>query len=87
MKLVLAKTNHKRKSNNKDANTLIPIYKNSGRVVSLNDWENSEYFTTFFSSFFFFSIGGYVSTMRGSQKGNIPLELWDKWALLYHSRK
>lgn len=37
MKLVSAITNHKRKSNNKDAYTTILTYKNSGRVIPLND--------------------------------------------------
>ncbi len=78
MKLVSAITNHKRKSNKKDANRPILTYKNSGRVVSLNDWESSKYFTISFPSVFFFGIGGHVSTIRGSKKGNIPLKLWGK---------
>ncbi len=37
MKLVSAITNYKKKSNNEDANISILTYKNSGRVVLLND--------------------------------------------------
>lgn len=84
MKLVLAITNYKRKSNNEDANTPIFIYKNSGCVIPLNDWKNSEYFTALFPSLFPYRIGGSVSIIHGSKKRNILLELWDKWALLHH---
>ncbi len=84
MKLVSAITNYKRKSNNEDANTPILTYKNSGRVVPLNDWENLKYFMASFSSLFSFGIGGHISRIRGSKKGNIPLKLRGKWALLHH---
>ncbi len=78
MKLVSVITNHKRKSNNEDANIPIFIYKNSGRVVLLNDWENLEYFTVFFLSPFPFGIGGHVSIICDSKEGNISLELCGK---------
>ncbi len=78
MKLVSAITNHKKKSNNENANIPILSYKNSDRVVRLNNWENPEYFTTSFPSLFPFGIGGHVCTTRGSKKRNIPLELWGK---------
>ncbi len=87
MKFVSAITNHKRKSNNKDANTPILTYNNSGKVVPLNDWENPEYFTASFPSLFLFGIGGHISTTRGSKKGNIPIGLWGKWVLLHHSKR
>lgn len=38
--LISAITNQKKKSNNKDTNTPILTYKNSGYIVFLNDWEN-----------------------------------------------
>lgn len=87
MKLVLAITNNKKKSNNKDANVPILTYKNSGCVIPLNNWENPKYFTASVPSLFHFGIGGHVSTTRGSKIGNIPLELWDKWALLHYLRE
>lgn len=37
IKLVLAITNHKKKSNNKNTNLPILIYKNSRSIISLND--------------------------------------------------
>lgn len=55
MKLVSAISNHKRKSNNQEANISIFTYKNAGYIVSLNDWENIKYFTVFFSFLFFFN--------------------------------
>lgn len=75
MKLVLAITNHKRKSNNKDANTPILTYKNSGSIIPLNDWKNLDYFTTSFPFFFSFGIRGHISITRDSKKVNILLEL------------
>lgn len=68
MKLVSAITNHKRKSNNENANTPIFTYQNSGRIVFLNDWENLEYFTAFFLIFFPFDIRGHISITCGSKK-------------------
>lgn len=59
IKLVSAITNHKKKSNHEDANTSIFVYENNANVVSLNDWENLEYFTPLFPSLFPYGIRGY----------------------------
>lgn len=74
MKLVSAICNHKRKSNNQDVNTLILTYKNPGRVISLNDWDNPEYFTASLPSLFAFGTGDHISTTNSSRKYKIPLE-------------
>lgn len=87
IKLVFAITNHKRKSNNKDDNIPIVTYKNSSRVVHLNNWENLVYFMAFLPSLFLFGIGDHVSITHGSKKRNVPLDLWSKWVLLHHSKR
>ncbi len=53
MKLVSAITNHKKKSNDEDTNIPILTFKNSGKIIPLYDWENVEYYTTFFHFFSF----------------------------------
>lgn len=75
MKLVSAITNHKNKSNNNFADFPILRYKNGGRVIFLNDWENSEYFTASFPTIFLFGIEGHISTTHGSRKKRMPLEV------------
>lgn len=55
IKLVSAISNHKKKSNNQNVNTLILSYKNLDCIISLNDWDNPKYFTVSFSFLFLFS--------------------------------
>ena len=47
IKLVLAISNYKKKSNNQDTNKPISIYKNAYYIILLNNWKNSNYFIVF----------------------------------------
>ena len=75
IKLSLAISNHKTKSNNQDGNTTLLIYKNASSIVILNSWNNPEYFTVSFSFLIFFDIRGYISAINFSKKGKILLKL------------
>ena len=55
MKLINVVTNHKKNLRFKnDLNTSILTYQNHDRSTSLNDWKNSHYFTTTFSTLFLY---------------------------------
>lgn len=45
IKFVSAISNHKKKFNDYNINLLILTYQNVGHVISLNDWDNPEYFS------------------------------------------
>lgn len=72
IKLILAITNYKKKSINKDNNLPILIYKNNEYVIPL------KYFTAFFPSFFLFGIKGHVFIVYNFKKENILLKIWGK---------
>lgn len=78
MKLVLAIINYKNRSNNDNTNFPILIYQNNGCVTPLNDWNNPEYFTVSFSTFFLFGIEGHLSTINGLEKEKMLIKAWGK---------
>lgn len=88
MKLVSAVTNYKRGAALSD-NVDLPIltYKNSGRPIPLNDWENPNYFTSAFPTLFPFGIGGHLGSCTDGKTAKISLQAWGKWALSHHSRR
>ena len=52
--------------------------------VLMNDWQDSEYFTEFFSILFSLDIDDHLSDSQ-KQKISVSLKTWTKWALSYHS--
>lgn len=68
MKLVLAISNDKNRSNNDKINSLILTYQNYGRITPLNNWDNQKYFTACFPTFILFKIGNHLSTTNGLKK-------------------
>lgn len=74
IKLVLTICNHKKKSN-QDVNILILTYKNPICIISLNNWNNPEYFIAFLPSLFFFDTRSHISITNSSRKYKILLKL------------
>lgn len=75
IKLILAITNHKKKSINKNNNLPILIFNSNERVIFLNNGENLDYFIAFLLFYFPFSIRSHVSIIHNLKKGNILLKI------------
>ena len=88
MKLINVVTNHKRNLRFKnDLNTSILTYQNHDRSTSLNDWKNSHYFTTTFSTLFLYDIDDHFVDSKNFKTVFLFFDVWVKWALLHHSRR
>ncbi len=88
MKLVSAVTNYKRgAASTENLDLPILMYKNNGRPIPLNDWENPNYFTLAFPTLFPLGIGGHLAACNIEKRTKVSLEAWGKWALSHHSRR
>lgn len=87
MKLVMAITNHKNRSNNDNTNSPIFTYQIKKYVIFSNNGDNPKYFINFFPTFFFFSIRNHLSLINSHKKEKIQFEAWNKWISLHHLRR
>ncbi len=88
MKLVSTVANYKQGAASTE-NLDLPIltYKNKGRLIPLNDWENPNNFTMVFPSLFPLGIEGHLAAYNIKKRTKVSLEVWGKWALFHHSRR
>lgn len=63
--------------------TKIVTYRNKGRLIPLNDWEDPHYFTDAFPCLFPFGSGGHLK----QRKRPMSLEAWAKWTLQHNSHR
>ena len=88
MKLINVVTNYKKNLRFKnDLNTSILTYQNHDRSISFNDWKNSHYFTTTFSTLFFYDTDDHFVNSKSFKTIFLSFDVWIKWALLHHSRR
>ncbi len=59
------------------------LYRSSGQLILLNDWEDPYYFTSVFLYLFPFGNRGHLE----QRKGPMSLEAWAKWTLYHHSHR
>ena len=57
------------------------IYPSKSRLIFLNDWEDSFYFSAAFLMLFLFGDGGYL----GKRQQLVMIKAWAKWTLQYYS--